>query len=168
MTIRRPNRSTVATVVASIFLVACGFGQSSQPQARPETREPAPATSAPAVTPGPARTTAKAKSGTLSSRTTAGTRQRVSCADIHTELKLVAQNGAVDWTSRAVDRWTPTSVGSPVSSVTVTPSSGTLASGASVVVEIRGSYPAGNEKFWVLFDYPTSIGPASVTLDVSC
>jgi hypothetical protein len=57
---------------------------------------------------------------------------------------------------------------STVASVTVSPSSGTLASGASVVPRIRGSYPAGKQKFWVLFEYPTSASSASVNFDVSC
>jgi hypothetical protein len=170
MTIRRPGQTAAAIVAVSIFLIACGFGRSPQPQAGPETRDPGPppATTAAAQTPAPVRTTARSASGTLYSRTTAQTQQRVSCSDIRTELKLFAQNGSVDWTSRVVDRWTPTSVGNSVSSVTVAPSSGTLTNGASVLVKISGSYPIAKQRFWVLFEYETSVGSAAVTFDASC
>lgn len=156
------NRSMLAVGAAAILLIACGSTKS--PQSRPETRDtdPAPAATTAAA---PAKTGSKAKAGTLSVRSTAQTRQRVSCAGIQTEVKLTANGGPVEWTSRAVDKVTSTGA---VSSVTVSPASGSLATGASVIAKIGGSYPADKQKFWVLFEFPTSTGPASVNVDVSC
>jgi hypothetical protein len=170
MEVRGTIRSTAAIAAVSLLLIACGFNRSPQSQAPPDTRDPdpVPAATSAAKTPAPEKTTNRPKAGTLHSRSTAQTQQRVSCTGIQTELKLVADDGPVDWTSRVVDRWTSTSVGNTISSVTVTPASGTLASGASVTPTIRGTYPADKQRFWVLFDYPTSAGSASVTFEVSC
>ncbi|WP_432994778.1 hypothetical protein [Dactylosporangium sp. CA-233914] len=168
MKVRRTVRAA-ATVAAAALLIACGFTRSPQPQSRPGPQNPAPApATTSAAPPAPARTTNAVRSGTLSTRTTAGTRDRVSCSDIQTEIRLVASNGPVAWTARVVDRWTSTSVGNPVSSVSVSPSSGTLADGASVVARIRGTYPASKQRFWVLFEYETNAGSPSAVLDVSC
>ncbi|WP_433200194.1 hypothetical protein ACQP00_28325 [Dactylosporangium sp. CS-047395] len=154
----------LAAAVAAVLLLGCGFTSKPQPQTQPEPERPAPATTATnpqakATTPQAKATTKAAKTGTLSSRSTAQTRQRVSCSDIQTELQLVAANGLVTWTSRVVE---------PGGSVTVTPATGTLAAGASVVVRIRGTYPADRRTFSVKFEYETNVGSAGIDFDINC
>ncbi|WP_433040601.1 hypothetical protein [Dactylosporangium sp. CS-033363] len=150
----------LAAAVAAVFLLGCGFTTKPEPQTQPEPERPAPApATTKAATPQAKATTKAAKTGTLTSRSTAQTRQRVSCSDIQTEVQLIAANGSVAWTSRVAE---------PGGSVTVTPATGTLASGASVVVKIRGTYPAERRKFSVKFEYETNVGSAGIDFDVNC
>ena len=154
MRIRRPAIATAVTLP----LLACGLFRGNEPTSQPLTTTTGPA-------PAPAKTTAKAdtSTGTLSVRGTAQSKTRVNCADIQTEARLTAEGGPVDWTSKVV-----AASGGPAGAVSVSPASGRLATGAGVVAKVRGRFPADQQRFTLVFAFPTSTGGGSVSVDVGC
>ncbi|MEV4517542.1 hypothetical protein AB0K00_52380 [Dactylosporangium sp. NPDC049525] len=166
MDVRRVS-TTVATAAVAALLIGCGLIKGSQPQTQPQPQQPEPAPATTATKGPPAKTTGSTKLGTLTVHSTAQTKTRVACSNIQTEERLTASKGPVNWTARAVDQVSDTGAGNVIGSVTVSPSSGSLADGASVVARIGGSY-SGGQRFVVVFEYPTSIGSGRVNVELSC
>jgi hypothetical protein len=78
---------------------------------------------------------------------------RVSCGSISTEFKISADSGAVTWTAQPRDRHPGNRkpyAGSTADGVSVSPSSGSLRDGGSVVVTVRGSFEGGKEFYVVV------------------
>jgi hypothetical protein len=165
MEVRRAGANTAVAATVAALLIACGFGSHSEPRTQPEPQRPVPATTATKAA--PAKTTANPKPGTLSVRSTARTKTRVTCSNIESEERLTAGGGPVNWTARAVDRVSDNAVGNTIGSVTVAPPSGSLADGASTVVRIGGTY-SGGPRFIVVFEYPTSAGTGRVNVELGC
>jgi hypothetical protein len=163
----RKVSTTVAAAAVAALLIACGGTKSSPPQTRPEPQNPEPVPATTATKGPPPKTTGTTKMGTLAVRSTAQTKTRVSCSNIQTEERLTASTGPVNWTARAVDQVSNTGAGNVIGSITASPSSGSLADGASTVVRIGGSYPGGT-RFVVVFEYPTSVGSGRVNVEMSC
>jgi hypothetical protein len=145
------RKRTVFAALTALTLLGCGWtsppGDSSEPdQAAPaETGLAQPTTAAPPVP-------EKPRQGTVfvTMRGTTGT-ERVNCSNIVTEF-LVSPTGAyIEWTAQAMDR-EPSSGrinGNRISTITLSPASGTVQPGQSQLVKVRGNYDGQDRRFWV-------------------
>ena len=92
---------------------------------------------------------------------------RVSCGSISTEVKVTASGAPVTWLAQARDRHPGSRrpyEGTVLSGVSVDPSAGTLDSGQSVVLRVRGSFDGGTELYVVVEanDSPSSLQAVSL------
>lgn len=168
----RPNRSATAVLVLlGAVAVGCGFGRSggdvsgSGADTAPSVVKP---TSA-----GPRKSTpspqAPKSTGTVqvTFRGTSGT-DTVRCSAVNSELAVSANGGPIAWSAKAYDR-PSTKVphdGTPIAKVTFDPPSGTLESGESAVVRIRGSF--SGSQFYVEVSAPNNSGFSAVTVPFTC